>query len=187
MAWTLCSKDDVMSLHPVTESELRDEWSEFVEGLIRQHMSSPYLGTSEVITNEYHDGDGSTVVFVGKAPIISVQSLVVNGVTLAASDYVIFPTYIQLSSMIFPEGNLNIVISYTSGSTGQDDVVRMAAAVMIVAIINFKKRFGADASVRFGNVDQKLGEDSANISVGLTDHLNAIMKRLLRRPSLRVA
>lgn len=186
MAWELCSKEDVISIHPVTEAELQDEWSDFVEGLIRQHKSEPYLGTSVVITNEYHNGDGSPLLFVSKPQIISVQSVVVNGATLLSTDYVVFPTYIELKGMVFTEGSLNVVVSYTSGDTTVGDVERMCAAVMIVAIINYRKRFGADASVRWANLDQKAGEDSANLSVGLVDHLNAIMKKMLRRSKLRV-
>jgi hypothetical protein len=175
-----------MSLHPIKEAELLDEWSDFVEGLIRQHLSTPYLGESVVVTNEYHDGDGTNLLFVSKAPIISVQSLSVNGVVLLSSEYRAFPTYIELDGMVFPEGSLNVIVSYTSGSSGMDDTVRLAASAMIVAIINYRKRFGADSSVRWAALDQKVGEESPNMGVGLVDHLNAIMKNVLRRPKLRL-
>jgi hypothetical protein len=43
MSWTLCSKADVISIHPTTETALPDLWSDAVEQLIREHMSQPGL------------------------------------------------------------------------------------------------------------------------------------------------
>ena len=181
MAWTLCDKQDVTSIHPILESELKDDWSNVVEALIRQHMGEPYLGLSQVITSEYYDGDGTYILRVKNPPIISVQSLYINDVLISSGDYVVFDSYIELRSEIFPEGVLNVKLSYTSGSIGVDDVVRLTAVAMIIAIINYRKRWGSDASLKWGDAEQKAGEQSPNYNVGLTSHLVTIMRRLLRR------
>lgn len=187
MAWTLCSKQDVQTISPLQLVELKDEWSEMVEGLIKQHLGQPYLGTSQVITDEYHSGDGSPILRVSKPPIISIESLQVEGATIQASDYVVFNSYVQLKYDVFTNGNLTVKISYTSGSTTVPQPVRLAATAMIVAIINYNRRFGADASVKWGQPEQKLGEDDPNKQMGLTSHLSTIMKRTLRRDVPRFA
>ena len=187
MTWTLCSKEDVASIHPISNlADLKDEWSDMVEGLIRQYLGQPYLGTTQAITNEWHDGDGKHIINVRKPPIYSVQAIKVNGLALTHADYVVFPNYIELRYSVFPQGILNVGLDYTSGTAEVSDVVRLCAASMIVAIVNYKKRWGADASLKWGEPEKKLGEDTPNYNVGLTSHLTQIMKRLLRRTSVRV-
>jgi hypothetical protein len=185
MAWILCTKADVMSIHPITEAEIKDEWSDMVEGLIRQHMGQPFLGTSSAIVDEWHNGDGSNFLKPYKLPILSVTSLSINDLPIALSDCVSFDSYIALQSQTFPEGVLNVRISYTSGTLEVPETVRLAATTMIVAIINYRRRAGADSSIKWGSADQKAGEDTPNAQIGLTSHLVRIMKQILRRPTLR--
>lgn len=191
MAWTLCTKEDVTLIHPIQESELEDMWSDIVEALIRQHMGQPNLGlTGTVIVNELHNGTGTPMIQVYKPPILSVQAIRLSdldGTGLAASDFVVFPSgYIQLKYQDFPEGNLNIGLDYTSGSDSVDDVTRLTAVAMVIAIINYRRRGGADSSIKWGTADKKAGEPTPNQEIGLTTHLQMIMKQLLRRPRARV-
>lgn len=187
MAWTLCSKEDVMDLHPISEPDLKDSWSEMVEGLIRDHMGALYLGTTSVISSEYHNGDGTDTLVVNKPPIVSVQSLYVNGASYTASYYIVFENRIQLIEGVnFPVGRGNVVISYTSGSATVDDQIRLTAAVMIVAIINFKGRQGADGSLKYAQASQREGEPTPVRSVGLINHLKAIMKESLKREKVMI-
>lgn len=195
MAWTLCSKQDVVDIHPVPITDLKDSWSDMVEGLIRDYLGEPNLGVVEAVIDEWHNGDGTPVLRVKAPPIKSVTSLVLASeltmedgsyVTLSASDYLVFPNFIQLKGMVFPQGLLNVKVSYESGKENDDQVVRLAATTMVVAIVNYRKRFGADSSIRWGAADPKAGEDSPNLNVGLTSHLVTIMKRVLRRNHVRV-
>jgi len=185
MAWVLCSKADVMSIHPVTETDLRDEWSEMVESLIREHLDQPYLGTSSVIENEYHNGDGTNLLRVSKPPIISVQAVYISDAQITASDYVIFGDHIALKSEKFPRGNLNVRVYYTSGSSAITGTVRMTASAMVVAIINYRRTAGTDGSLRWSDREQKAGEDTPNANIGLTSHLVRIMRQLLKRQRVR--
>jgi hypothetical protein len=185
MAWTFCTKDEVSVLHPISETVLKDEWSDYVEGLIREYLEEPYLGLSQAVENEYHDGDGTVLLRVKKPPIISVESILINDVSLLTSDYVVFESYVQLKAQVFPEGNLNVVISYTSGSTTVSFSVQLTAIAMIVAIANYWGRGGADTSLKWSSGDQKAGEESANKQIGLASHLMGIMKKMLRRPYIR--
>jgi hypothetical protein len=187
MAWTLCSKTDVMDIHPIPQTELKDSWSDEVEDLIRQHLGAPYLGLTQEIVDEYYDGDGTVFLRVRKPPIISVEAISISGVALTSDDYVVFPTQIQLKDRVFPRGNLNVRLSYTSGSEVIPGSVRICAAAMIAAIINYRKRMGSDASLKWGApLDMKVGEESPSQNIGLTSHLVTIMKRTLRRPRIRV-
>lgn len=185
MSWTFCSKQDVVGIHPVTEQELRDEWSDMVEALIKQYLGQPNLGEAVTITDEYLNGDGSTVMAVKSPPIDTVISLIVDGVTLTAGDYVVFESYIHLKYAVFPRGNLNVVLSYTTKST-VSEIVRLAAVAMIISIVNYRKRGGADASLKWSSLDSKIGEQTPGVSLGLTEHLNGVMKSILRKPRLRV-
>jgi hypothetical protein len=187
MAWSLCTKDDVSNLHPVPVSELRDDWSDMVESLIREHVGQPYLGTQEVIVGEYHNGDGSHIVRVSKPPILSVEAVYVNDSLLTPSDYVVFSGHIALKAQTFPAGILNVKLDYTSGTVSVSPTVKLTAIAMIVAILNYRKRHGADSSIKWGAsaTDNKMGEENPNMNVGLTSHLYTIMRRTLRRSRVR--
>jgi hypothetical protein len=187
MTWLLCSKEDVISVHPCKPEELPDFWSDAVEGLIRQYMGQPNLGIPQAVVDEYYDGDGSNILHVKSTPIVSVESLSVDGFVLMSGDYEFFDSYVELRYMTFSKGNpLNVKISYTSGTVGSDSVVRLAAVAMIAALLNYRKRYGSDSSIKWGTTNEKAGEESPNLNVGLTSHLVSIMKRILRRPTVRV-
>lgn len=186
MPWELCSKQDVTEMHPIPEGDLRDDWSAMVEALIRQYLAQPHLGKVEIITDEYYNGNDTPLLTLRQTPVISVEALYVNGVLISSADYIVQGTFIMLKSQIFPSGLLNVKVSYTSGSINVDDVVRFTAVSMIIAIINYRRRAGADSSLKWGNADQKFGEEGANVNIGLTSHLSVIMKRMLRRPKVRV-
>lgn len=181
MAWTLCSKDDVLELVPGSRAELKDSWSEQVEHLIRQYLRQPNLGKTETVTDELISGDGSSILVPDKTPIISVTSLTVDGVLLMADEYVVFKNRIQLKYQTFTKGILNVEISYVAGDTDIDPVVTLAASTMIVAMLTYRRRSGADSSYKWGDVDQGAGDTTANVNIGLTSHLDRIMKRLLQK------
>jgi hypothetical protein len=186
MPWELCSREDVVNIHPIPINDLRDEWSAMVEALIRQYLGQPHLGRQRSITQEYYNGDGTHLLRLSKPPVLSVEEVFINGILISENDYVLFNTHIELKSQVFPKGVLNVRVSYTSGSDEIDEVVRLAAIAMIVAIVNYRKRYGADSSFKWSSADQKAGESEPNMNVGLTSHLVRIMKQLLRRASVRV-
>ena len=187
MAWELCTKEDVLDLHPYPADQLKNSWSENAEFLIRRHMDTPYLGTTEVLTNETHSGDGTTMLVVRKPPIVSVEALRISSIASSTADYVVFQNYVQLIAEKFPEGNLNVQIDYTSGSSTVPVDVRIAAVAMIAAQINYFKRYGADASIMWGQPDVTTSEETPNRNVGLTSHLKRIMKDILRREKVRAS
>lgn len=178
-----------MDIHPITETELRDFWSETVEGLIKQEKGAAYLGTPTAIANEYHDGDGTSILVVNKPPIASVQSLVLDtGYSYPVADYEVLNNIIRLKTGTFPEGSLNVAVSYTSGTTANvDPVIRLCAATMIVAMINYRSRAGADGSIKFAQNEVREGSRSPNVNVGLITHLRSIMKQLLRKDKVRIS
>lgn len=186
MAWTLCTKQDVINIQPCREEELLEQWSDMVEAMIRAYKGTPYLGATQAITDEFHSGSGNTVLKVRCPPIQSVSSLTVNEIALDADEYVVFPTYVQLRYDTFLSGILNIKVSYVSGSTTVDPTVNLAAAAMIIAILNYYRRMGADSSLKWGDPRDKQGEEGPNLNIGLTSHLQAIMKRTIRKTKARM-
>lgn len=188
MAWELATKEEVATIHPTDMDKLEDFWSDTVEAMIREHLSAPNLGAPKEIT-EVRSGNGTPVLAVRKPPIQSVTKVTMNTATLDANDYVVFPNHIQLKTMNFPEGNLNVEITYFSGAPTSEVPyqVKLTAASMIAAIINYRNLHGSDSSIKWAGMDrQMMGEESPNRRVGLTSHLDRIMKRMLRRERVRV-
>jgi len=186
MAWELCSKTDVSAIIPVAPSALKDEWSDMVEGLIKQKMGTPYLGTSQAITAEVHHGDGSAMLLVRKPPIISVEAIRSGEVALVSTDYVVFPTHILLKGgQTFPQGIGNVEIDYTSGLTTVPGQVRLCAAMMIEAIYTHNNRMGADASIKWADPDEMTKDKAPARKIGLAAQLDGIMQRFLRRERIR--
>ncbi len=206
MAWTLCKRDDVRSIHPISEAELQDLWGDAVEAMIRRHLGEPYLGLSQSLT-ELYSGDGSTVLMVKYPPISSVTSLIIDDFEMPTGSYIFTESTVQLLGPLepadgmaysdygpsFTDGSLNVELTYLSGrglnTDGiiDDPIIRLTAASMIVAIAQYKGRAGADASIKWGAADQKDGEPSPVLNAGLTSHLNTIMKRMLRRTHVRIS
>jgi hypothetical protein len=187
MAWELCSKEEVISIHHAPLDALPDLWSDVVEDLIRTHLGAEYYGTSQPIIAETHSGDNTNILLVRKPPIISVEELRVSAIALVSTGYVIFPNHVALRAQNFPEGTLNVQIDYTSGKLTVKPSVKMAAIAMIAAIMNYRGRYGADSSIKWGVGNQQVGEENPNIKVGLTSHLSVIMKRMLRREKVRAS
>ncbi len=187
MAWKLCSKEDVISIHPFPVADLKDFWSDSVESLIKEHIGTPNLGESVVITNETYDGDGTNILIVRQPPIISVEAIRISGVTSTVASYVVYQNHVALVNETFPEGLLNVQIDYTSGDTTVSGTIRLTATAMIAAIINYKQRYGADSTIKWATGDQEMGESTPNLNVGLTSHLKQIMKRMLRRERIRAS
>lgn len=196
MAWTLCTRDDVKKFAPIPEHRLHDLWSDIVEDMIIDHMTVEAIGGSPVtVTDEYHDGDGTNILVVRKPPIQSVTALTIDGSTVDADQYVVFENYIALKGTLiqqalytptFPEGDVNVKISYTSGFATVPPRIKMAAISMILAIWNYENRQGADGSLKWADTPVNVGEMNPNTKVGLTSHLYRIMKRTLRRERLRI-
>ncbi len=187
MAWKLCTKEEVVSIHPFPPDELQDFWSNSVESLIKEHMGTPNLGESVVVVNETYDGDGTNLLIVRQPPIISVEDIRISGVAITGASYVVYKNRVALTKQSFPKGLLNVQIDYTSGDAAVSPTVRLVAAAMIAAIINYKQRFGADSTIKWATGEQELGESTPNMNVGLTSHLKQIMKRMLRRERIRAS
>lgn len=184
MAWSFCSKDDVLAITDIAESKLKDFWSEIAEAFIRVHMGSKYLGSTTALT-EYYDGNNSDTLIIRNPPISSISAVYVDDTAISPDYYLAGVTAIWLlNGMLFPEGRRNIKVVYSSGSTVIDTTVRTAAAIMVVAVANYQGRLGSDTSLIFGSAAQ-LTESPPNVNIGLVSHLKEIMYGLLQRYKVR--
>ena len=187
MAWTFCTKDDVLSIIPATEAELLDIWSDTVEALIKEHLGKPALGDYEIITSEYHSGDGTSILKVRRPPIDSITEILANDSSYTADEYVVFPNFVQLKyGQTFPAGTMNITVSYTAGSAEIPSVVTLAAMTMIAAMLNYKRRAGADGSLKWSTAEKKIGSPQPISDIGLVKHLKTIMTTILKRDRPRL-
>ena len=185
MAWKLCSKQDVEDLHNVAGEDLKDSWSELVEGLISEYMGSPAL-VSDIAYQEKHSGSNGYALNVRRPPIKSVTAVKFDGSTIASTDYIVGETTVTLLYYPFPSGHKNIEIDYTSGADTVPQSVRLAAASMLAACVNHYKRFGADGSLKWADTEQSVAGPTPTRDIGLITHLKAIMMSALRRNKLRI-
>jgi hypothetical protein len=205
MAWSYTTKAIVTELYKFPEASLKDEWSTWVESLINEHMGYAYIGTSATITDEKHNGNGSSSVYVKYPPIVSVSSLAIGSVTpstLDSTSYKVFDDHIELiysqvtelstaiygGKSTFPIGVQNITITYVSGLASVPAIVQLTATQMIGEIAKFTSRGGADNSQKFTPAAQTMGQSAGVVAVrGLSSTLQSIMDLNLRKRALSLA
>ena len=205
MAWTYVSKEIVASFFHIAESTLQDEWSNWAEALIAEHYGYVYIGTTSTITEEKHNGDGSSAVYVKFPPIVSVTSLALGTgtpSTLSSSSYKVFDDHIELINSpptplsgavygyraTFPVGVQNITITYVSGLAAVPTIVQFTAAEMIAELARFYKLGGADGSIKYSGPRSTLGQEQGVVARrGLAATLQSIMKNNLRKRVISLA
>jgi len=187
LAWTLCTKQDVQNLHNIDVASLQDSWSEMAEGLIAEYMGSPAVA-QDVTYTETFDGNGKNIIVVERPPIKSVTSVKFSGTSIPVGDYEVGDTIITLLYYNLPNGIRNVSVEYVSGyeSGTVPESVRLAAVAMIAAMANHYKRFGADASLKWADVQQQTASQSPTRATGLITHLKDIMMSIIRRNRIRI-
>lgn len=196
VTWTLTTTQKVADLAGIATSELKDQWYEEVEALIKNYTGIQYLGTTASIANEKHDGDDTDTCFVDYPPIVSVSAVSISDSALTTSDYKVYDTHIRLVSLaatelgvslwgernLFPRGVQNVKISYVSGKASVPKDIELAATLMIAQIALVAKREGADANLKYGTPGKETG-DTVPISdrIGLQGVLYDIMEKILNR------
>lgn len=186
MAWSLCSREEVMSIYKIDEASLHDFWSDTVESMIRGHLHAPYLGETPVTITEYHSGTGTSSISVNSPPITSVVEVSVDGSAYSPIEYSFYNTSILLTNSVFPSGTMNIKIVYGSGGTSVPKKVALTCAAMIAAIANYEGTLGADSSLKYADLPSFIGNTTPNRNIGLISHLQGIMEQMLSRYRLRI-
>ena len=198
MAWTLVSKATVANLHHLDTTSLQDEWSNWVEDMIKDHYGYTYIGTTTTISEEAHDGDGTPYVFVDNPPIVSVTTLAIGTITtnaITSTSYKVYDDHIQLindprthlaSAMggafnYFPIGQQNIKVTYVSGLASVPATVELCAAQMVAEIAKFYQKGGADSNSKFLPTQVMRDGRAYVLDRGLAATLSGIMKTLLRK------
>jgi len=194
MAWTYCSKETVAAIARVDADILRDEWSDQVESLIADYEGFATIGSTTIITEEAHDGNGSNRIFVKKPPIVSVTSVQIGSIsptTLSSTAYKVYDQYVQLVNSsttnidstrnAFPVGTQNVLITYVSGLAVVPSRIELCAAVMIGEIAKVYRTGGSDNSLKYRGQAATQGErTSVAADKGLLATLQSHMKNTLR-------
>ena len=171
MSWTFTTKAKVASFTGISSTALQDEWSDWVEGLIKDYMGVDYIGTTSSVT-ETHDGDGTNLVVVDSPPIVSVSSFSIDSVAVSSSDYKVYDGYVKLIALsnpllvtaaqklalYVPKGEQNVSITYTSGYATVPSKVEWASTQMIGLIAQYSQRKGVDASLQFSSPTETKGQ-----------------------------
>lgn len=187
MAWTICSKEDVIALHGMSIDDLRDFWSETAEAFLVEHTGNHGLLGDLTIEDEIYTGNGAVAIVVKKPPILSVQEVSINDYVVPSGDYVFNTHTITLKYGEFSaNAPANVKLSYTAGVSQVDAQYRFACAAMVAAIANHEGRKGADTTIRWATLPTQAGGSTANLNVGLVTNMKAIMKQSVRRTKVRV-
>lgn len=151
MAWQFVTKDNAAEFCGVSESFLKDSWSDFIESLIIDKYKDGI--TTNTYTEDY-DGDGTDTLFVDNTPIISVTSLTFRddtGEVLSYDSlgYHVYRDYVRLNSGKFPTGKQNIRITYDAGDASINPILSMAEMMALAYFVKFMTGKRGDASIRF--------------------------------------
>lgn len=117
-----------------------------------------YLGVSVINSSytEYHDGDGSNILFLKHFPVVTVTSLVIDTSTIASSDYDLYTDEGYIKYEYYTSGNRNVVVAFTAGygaaRINVPDSLKLALKLWVSYIHKkdnaaFTQRFGEAAVV----------------------------------------
>lgn len=193
MAWNFTSKAKVASLFGISSTVLQDEWSDWVEGLIKNYEGKDYISATSSVT-ETHDGDGTNLIVTNQSPIVSVTTLSIDSSAVSSADYKVYDSYVKLiatsnpllvtasqqTGLHFPEGEQNVSITYVAGTATVPVRVEWAATQMIGIIAQFSARKGVDSSLQFSSTTGTRGE-SRPAGQKLHKMVNDVMVEILGR------
>ena len=122
-------------------------------------------------------GDGSTKLLRLPRPIVSVTSLSIDEVALAASDYVIFAESgkIQLKTKVFSIGVGNVALAMDAGYAANHPRFRQVAAAALDLAKAHYEEWGVNA-VSFSSV--AIGSQSVIIKPGLNPRIEKYLDSL---------
>jgi len=190
MAWTIATKEDVLSIYKIDITSLQDQWSVAAESLLLNYLGKENVADITTTSNfiEYISGTDGRVL-ITNYPIGTLNSISIDDTLRDATDYTIIGREIVANlstanpgaNTYFPKGYRNIVIDYQS-SVPNKEIYKLAVMTMIAAISNYEGRKGADRDLEWGNLSQQFsGGDTVNQNIGLISHLNAILDQLIGR------
>jgi len=187
MAWTIATKQDVLSLFTIDVDSLKDEWSVFAESFLLNYLGKTSVSdiTTKSTFEEKKSGTGGKVLLL-QYPISDLVSISIDEVSQDINNYSAVgreliakeSTTLPDEWTYFPEGNRNIVVTYDSNIPDQK-IYTFAVVMMIIAQILYEGRKGADADLEWGTVAQGYDGTTGNQRFGLIGNLNAILDELI--------
>lgn len=154
MAYTtsggLADEVDIAGLDAATVQLLIDEATSVVDNFCGRTFGSH----NQV---DYFDGDRSSTVLLSRGPALVLSSLVVNGATLNATDYILRGRMIRLKTGHFHHGIANVVATYTWGESTVPPAVGRATRLLARNFVLARKQLEwekqADADLSVSNFD----------------------------------
>lgn len=151
MSWTLITKAEAANFCGVSESTLRDAWSDWIEQLILKMYSKQI--TTATYTEKY-DGTGTDTLYLDKVPITSVTSVKLKEPLWESSPYSLATIYvytdrISLSSGVFPEGTQNVEVVYVAGVGSVDARLGMAEAIALSYLLKYMQGNHGDSGLKW--------------------------------------
>lgn len=187
MVWTVATKEDVISLFSIDIESLKDQWSMFAESFLLEYLGKDDVTDITTTTNfvEYISGTDGRVL-LADYPINTLNSIIINEVSHSVTNYTTIGRELIAKEVItvpdeyeiFPKGYRNIVIDYDT-SVPDQKIYKFAVVTMIIAMMNYEGRKGADATLEWSTVPTEFGGTTGNQNLGLIGHLNTILNELI--------
>ncbi len=104
--------------------------SAIVEGAVAavERAIGSSIAATEV-ADEYHDGDGRLVLYLGRMPAISVSTVTIDGTQV--NDCVLEESFRLYRAACFPYGRRNVVVTYMAGYNPVPDDLKLAVLMLV--------------------------------------------------------
>jgi hypothetical protein len=130
--------------------------------VVAQAMQSPFV--QAVQYTETYDGNGNSIQFLRNAPVLSVQSLTVNGSVVQQSTTFSAPGWgisddgksIFMRGRNFPRGHQNITVTYTAGYAEQIIAGELQAVAAGTFTVTPNQPWLYDCGVKYFSTGQPL-------------------------------
>lgn len=193
-AYPLCTLLSLKNALGVSPTETADDakYQQLIN--MASAMLAGYCGRQFRVSSfsEILDGDGSPILRLRNTPIIAVNSLLVDGEALPATDYSVYDEYLMCGSdgdynarlrssgRVFPEGRKNIEVAYMAGYSVIPAEIVHACVLQVSYLMNTLTRQGITSD---GNTTA--GVQTAFSQGLLAPAVRAICNRY-RRPKVAV-
>jgi len=196
MAWEMISKEEVALLAGIKQSDLRDIWYNMATGIVGRIAGIWNVGAPTSIT-EVRDGRDLPRIDVHQPPISAVTSVTVDGYSVDSAYISYDTTSIVLSDsgytgnpyaddQVITEGDKNVTLVYTSGTSTIDYSVALVVALIIKELANLHTMEGSEAVIQFYRPGQSAATEDPLIRWGIHGKIEGIIETFLGK-KFRVA
>ena len=187
--WTLITKNELAEYARINVNNIDDSWYNIILGIIEDKTGWSYLENAEDVVDVIHGN--SSPILIGKSPINSISSIVVNGSALSPSVYTYTWNKIYMKNntdraylSVFPPGIANIQITYNVGGINSlpstyQQALRATVLLCLKEFVAVPRNEGSDQVLKKYRPDRTMMPEEVLQSYGLHGKISGIIKSTL--------